>query len=368
MRRLILFCLVNALPVLGNAAEGAAPARSFIWSTATADTFLARFPDPDSIHWVNQANHFSWQAGYAMFTFEKLWRLTGDARYFDYIKRYVDQQVDGQGNVPNFSPKALDNFPSGLCDPVHVRADRPGEVQGRRDQDPGRLSRLPQELRRQLLARRVGPAPGLGRRCLHGPDVPRALRRRHGRPRIRLRRGHPADEACARALPQAERPPPARLGRVEVGELGGQEDRPGVRGMERGARLVRPPDRGRFRLPAKGQSGPRYAAFRTQKPVQGPQVRPGPEDRNVVPGGRQAGRPGNWNETSGTGMYIYLIKSSIDRGFIDRAEYLPVVEQAYAGIITKASVETPRAWSTSTTAAASGSRTITRRTSTLRRR
>ena len=212
MRRLILFCLVNALPVLGNAAEGAAPARSFIWSTATADTFLARFPDPDSIHWVNQANHFSWQAGYAMFTFEKLWRLTGDARYFNYIKRYVDQQVDGQGNVPNFSPKALDNFLPGLCDPVHVRADRPGEVQGRRDQDSGRLSRLPQELRRQLLARRVGPAPGLGRRCLHGPDVPRALRGRRGRPRIRLRRGHPADDACAQALPQAERPPTARLG------------------------------------------------------------------------------------------------------------------------------------------------------------
>ena len=50
------------------------------------------------------------------------------------------------------------------------------------------------------------------------------------------------------------------------------------------------------------------------------------------------GAPGNWNETSGTGMYIYLIKSSIDRGFIDRAEYLPVVEKAYKGIITRASV------------------------------
>jgi rhamnogalacturonyl hydrolase YesR len=38
-------------------------------------------------------------------------------------------------------------------------------------------------------------------------------------------------------------------------------------------------------------------------------------------------------------MFIYLLRSSIDRGFIDRAEYLPVVERAYAGIITKASVD-----------------------------
>jgi rhamnogalacturonyl hydrolase YesR len=50
------------------------------------------------------------------------------------------------------------------------------------------------------------------------------------------------------------------------------------------------------------------------------------------------GAPGNWNETSGTGMYLYLIRKSIDKGYIDRAEYLPVAEKAYAGIITKATV------------------------------
>jgi len=51
------------------------------------------------------------------------------------------------------------------------------------------------------------------------------------------------------------------------------------------------------------------------------------------------GEAGNWNETSGTGMFIYLLKSSIDRGYIDRAEYLPVLERAYAGIIAKASLD-----------------------------
>ena len=45
---------------------------------------------------------------------------------------------------------------------------------------------------------------------------------------------------------------------------------------------------------------------------------------------------GNWNETSGTGMFLYLIRNSIDKGYIEREAYLPVVQKAYAGIVTKA--------------------------------
>jgi hypothetical protein len=46
--------------------------------------------------------------------------------------------------------------------------------------------------------------------------------------------------------------------------------------------------------------------------------------------------PGNWNETSGTGMFIYLLQRSIDKGYISESEYKPVVEKAYAGIVKKA--------------------------------
>jgi rhamnogalacturonyl hydrolase YesR len=45
--------------------------------------------------------------------------------------------------------------------------------------------------------------------------------------------------------------------------------------------------------------------------------------------------PGNWNETSGTGMFLYLIKHSMDREYISQTEYAPVVEKAYAGIAKK---------------------------------
>jgi rhamnogalacturonyl hydrolase YesR len=45
--------------------------------------------------------------------------------------------------------------------------------------------------------------------------------------------------------------------------------------------------------------------------------------------------PDNWNETSGTGMFLYLLKKSIDKGYIRSKEYSPVVKKAYEGIIKK---------------------------------
>jgi rhamnogalacturonyl hydrolase YesR len=48
------------------------------------------------------------------------------------------------------------------------------------------------------------------------------------------------------------------------------------------------------------------------------------------------GAPGNWNETSGTGMFLYLIKKSVEKGYVSREEYTPVAEKAYAGITKKA--------------------------------
>lgn len=50
-----------------------------------------------------------------MFTMEKLWKATGDVKYLNYLKRYVDQQVDENGNVPDFKPDALDRFIPGYA-------------------------------------------------------------------------------------------------------------------------------------------------------------------------------------------------------------------------------------------------------------
>ncbi len=57
------------------------------WSVAVSKDFIAKYPCADSIHWIGQKNHFSWQAGYIMFAMEKMWRITGDSAYFNYIKK-----------------------------------------------------------------------------------------------------------------------------------------------------------------------------------------------------------------------------------------------------------------------------------------
>jgi unsaturated rhamnogalacturonyl hydrolase len=45
---------------------------------------------------------------------------------------------------------------------------------------------------------------------------------------------------------------------------------------------------------------------------------------------------GNWNETSGSAMFIYLLQTAINKGYIPAADYQPVVDRAYQGIVRKA--------------------------------
>jgi rhamnogalacturonyl hydrolase YesR len=338
MRFLVLVVLICTAPLLGAAARDATPATDFRWSAATADTFLTRFPDPDSIHWVNQANHFSWQAGYAMFTLEKLWRLTGDARYFNYVRRYVDQQVDEQGNIPGFVPDALDNFLPGYA--ILFLYEQTGlekyKVAASRIRDGFR--RYPRNsdgsfwhgewakhqlwvdgvFMGQMFLARYGAAVG-DREYAFG-EVTRQMKLALGhclKPNGLLLHGW--DESRSASWADKRTGLAAEVWSEGLGWYAVlisdvfdylPTDNPdrgalleALRNLCRGLRAVQDPKTGMW-------------CQVVDKP----------------------GAPGNWNETSGTGMYIYLIMNSIEKGYIDRAEYLPVVEKAYAGIIRKASV------------------------------
>ena len=43
-------------------------------------------------------------------------------------------------------------------------------------------------------------------------------------------------------------------------------------------------------------------------------------------------RAGNWIELSGSSMFVYFMKTAIDKGYIDDKEYTPVVNKAWEGI------------------------------------
>ena len=314
----------------------AAPAPDFKWSLGVADTFIARFPDTDSIHWVGQTNHFSWQAGYAMFTMEKLWRLTGDVRYYNYIRRYVDQQVDEHGNISGFVPNALDNFLPGYAilfmyeqtglEKYKIAATRirDGFRDYPRNSDGGfwhgnwakHQMWVDGVFMGQMFLARY--AKTVGDRDYAFGEVVRQMElvQQHCRKSNGLLL-HGWDES--RMASWADKKT-------------GLASEVWSEGLGWYAVLLAdvfdflPPDH-----PAHAQL---LTALRDLchglKEVQ--DSRTGMWCQVVD----KPDMPGNWNETSGTGMYLYLIKKSMDRGYVSRTEYAPVVERAYAAITKKA--------------------------------
>jgi unsaturated rhamnogalacturonyl hydrolase len=61
-----------------------------------------------------QPRRWSYEEGVVWMGMMRLWYSTGDARYYDYVKRQVDRLVDKDGNIPTYRPQdySLDNI---LC-------------------------------------------------------------------------------------------------------------------------------------------------------------------------------------------------------------------------------------------------------------
>lgn len=79
------------------------------WSVAAADTVMARWPDFTKAYF----NGWTYVNGYELYGFEMLYRATGDKKYFDYAKRYVDECVDADGNfLAVVNAKGKTNRPS----------------------------------------------------------------------------------------------------------------------------------------------------------------------------------------------------------------------------------------------------------------
>ena len=64
------------------------------WSVAAAETIMARWPDYSKAYF----NAWTYVNGYELYGFDMLYRATGDQKYFDYSKRYIDQFMDENGD------------------------------------------------------------------------------------------------------------------------------------------------------------------------------------------------------------------------------------------------------------------------------
>lgn len=306
------------------------------YSVATAKSFIKQFPDPDSIHWRGNSNHFDWQAGYIMFAMEKLWRATNDSTFFNYVKRYVDQQVDDQGNIPDFKPNALDHFIPGyailfMYEQTHLekykiaaQKIRDGFRDYPRTQDglfwhanwAKHQAWVDGVYMGQIFLARYGKVIGDSEYAFNEVVKQMTLIAEHcQKPNGLLLHGWDDSKQ-------------ARWANKETGLA------PEVWSEGLGWYAVLIADI--FDYLPENQTG--YSKIKDihAKLCQGLKNAQNPRTGMWCQVVDKCNEPGNWDETSGSGMFLYLIKRLMDKGYIKAGDYNAVVKKAYDGIIKKA--------------------------------
>jgi rhamnogalacturonyl hydrolase YesR len=310
-----------------------------LFSLLAANSFIKAFPDPDSIHWKGVYNHFDWQAGYIMFVMEKLYKVSGDERYFNYIQRYVDQQVDEGGNIPGFAPTALDHFLPGYAILFMYEQTHLEKYKKAAQTIHDAFATYPRTSDGGFW--HAGWAPH--QMWVDGVFMGQIFMARYA---ATISKNQDDFNEVTRQMKliimHCEKPNGLLLhGWDESRSAGWADQQTGLaaevwsEGLGWFAVLIA--DVFNF-LP---ESHPDHAFLldhlqhlckglkdcQDQRTGMWCQVVDKPES------------PGNWNETSGTGMFLYLISKSIVKSYISKTEYETVVQKAYAGIVEKARMD-----------------------------
>lgn len=308
------------------------------YSELVAHDFIKRFPNPDSIHWVGQPNHFSWQAGYVMLAIEKMWKATGDSTYLHYLRRYVDQQVDSAGNVPDFKNNALDNFIPGcailsLYEMTGLRKYKIAATTIRHGFD--NYPRTSNGIFWHTIEDWAK-----GQVWVDGVFMGQLFLARYGKKIKEIEyTSSEVVKQMTETIKKCQKPDGLLLHGWNENKTAGWADKSTGLSSE-----VYSEGLGWFAVLMADvfQYLPKETKGRDELIVALQQLCKGlKETQDPVTGMwcqvvDKCGEPGNWNETSGTGMFMYLIEQSIQQGFITKEEYEPVVKAAYNGIIKKA--------------------------------
>jgi len=320
-----------------------------LWSVAAADTVMARWPDYSKAYF----NAWTYVNGYELYGFDMLYRATGDQKYFDYAKRYVDQFIDtngdfrgvvnarGQTQTPAFNN--LDNMMTGNTVVMLYEYTKDVRYKEAADKIRRALDDYPRNndggfwhntsmngqmwidgiFMGQMFLTRYGKSIGDSQYCWDEAAKQLSVyakRARQGDSGLYL---HAVFE-------------PGHGGRVPnwAGATSGLSPEVWSEGLGWYALVtvetlaVLPKDHPRraevediFRRLAAGLQ-------RTQDPATGCWFQ-------VVDKG---GQPGNWTDNSGSAMFTYAIARGIKLGLLAKNQFAPVVEKGYQGIIANATI------------------------------
>lgn len=305
-------------------------------SITLADTIMARHPDPLTIPYKK----WCYVHGYVLAGFEKLHESTGNPKYFDYIREYVDAHVTPEGDLPAFTGESLDDMMAGTA--IVAAHQKTGELRYRRaaerirhafndyprNSDGGywHSRSLPHEMwidgvfMGQMFFTRYGTAIGDRESCFD--EAVRQI----GIVADRLKKSnsglyfHGYDEA--RKAAWADR----------VTGLSSDVWSEGLGWyalvLAETLALIDPSHPGRVRVLGILRDLVEGLA-RVQDPKTGLWYQ-------VVD---KYDRPDNWHDTSGSAMFVYAIQRAIELGCVSEHRFRPVTEKGYVGILTKATID-----------------------------
>jgi rhamnogalacturonyl hydrolase YesR len=306
------------------------------FSVALAESILHRFPDPDSIPY----QPWCYVQGFVLCGFEKLWSYTGERRYFDYIKTFVDQHVTAAGAIRDFSGDSLDDIMAGTA--IVAVYEQTGEQKYRRAAERVRAAfedyprnsdggfwharRLPSEMwidgvfMGQMFLTRYGAAIDERDYCFDEAARQIVCLARHCHKDDSGLFVHAYDES--RTVAWAD--PISGLSPEVWSEGLGWYALVLVETL-----TLMPADHPRRTEVMKICQGLLEGLRRTQDPRTGLWYQ-------VVDKGE---RPDNWHDSSGSAMFIYAIQRAIDLGYVRAEQYGPVVQRGYAGLRTKMAID-----------------------------
>lgn len=319
------------------------------WSVAAAETIMARWPDYSQAYF----NAWTYVNGYELFGFDLLYRATGDKRYIDYTKRYIDQFVDengdfrgvlnarGQTNRPSFNN--LDSMMTGTTLVMLYEYTKDGRYKKAADKIRHALDDYPRNRDGGFWHSR-----GMnGQMWIDGIFMGQMFLIQYGKSIGDSQ--YCWDEATRQICVYAKRAQRGDSGLYlhgifEAGDGGkvppwadaqtGLSPEVWSEGLGWYALVVvetladLPKDH-----PQRAEVEDvfhRLAAGlkRTQDPVSGRWFQ-------VVDKGE---RPDNWTDTSGSAMFTYTIARGIELGLLNKNTYQPVVEKGYQGIVANAKI------------------------------
>jgi rhamnogalacturonyl hydrolase YesR len=327
-------------------APGRAPR---FWSVAAAETIMARWPDFSKAYF----NAWTYVNGYELYGFELLSRATGDPKYFDYTKRYIDEFVDADGNfrgVANFKGATntpsfgnLDNMMTGNTLIWMYEATRDPRYKTAADKIRRALDHYPRNTNGgfwhnermngqmwidgvfmgEMFVTRYGKSIGDREYCWNEAAQQLGLYAKlaaQGDSGL-LRHGF-FEPGHGGSVPRWADPQTGLSPEVWSEGLGWYA----LVLVETLADL--PKDHPR-RAELEGVYHRLAAGLKhTQDPQSGRWFQ-------VVDKGDQ---PDNWTDTSGSAMFTYTLAKGIESGLLDRAEYAPVVAKGYQGIVANAKI------------------------------